>query len=57
MTLNQAAPGQAPRRVSLFRAGDRDGVEEVVAEQRKLSTNFDWCITQGMHITRLRGTV
>jgi pimeloyl-ACP methyl ester carboxylesterase len=51
MTLKQAAPGQAPRLVSLFRAGDRDGVEQVVAEQRRASIGFDWCITQGMHIT------
>jgi hypothetical protein len=37
--------------VSLFKAGDRTGVEALVAEQRKQSTCFDWCITQGMHIT------
>jgi len=51
MTLKQAAPGQDRRLISLFMAGDRDGVEALVAEQRKVSTCFDWCITQGMHIT------
>jgi pimeloyl-ACP methyl ester carboxylesterase len=51
MTLKQAAPGQDRRLNSLFKAGDRDGVEALVAEQRKVSTCFDWCITQGMHIT------
>jgi hypothetical protein len=37
--------------MSLFRANDREGVEKIVAEQRQLSTNFNWAITQGMHIT------
>jgi pimeloyl-ACP methyl ester carboxylesterase len=51
MTLNQATPGQNKHLLSLFKAGDRKGVEALVAEQRALSTCFDWCITQGMHIT------
>jgi hypothetical protein len=51
MTLKQATPGQDRRLSSLFMAGDRDGVEALVAVQRKVSTCFDWCITQGMHIT------
>ena len=38
--------------MSLFRANDREGVEKIVAEQRQSSTNFNWAITQGMHITR-----
>jgi hypothetical protein len=37
--------------VSLFRAGDRKGVEALVALERLPSSVFDWCITQGMHIT------
>ena len=55
MTLKQAAPGQDRRLISLFMAGDRDGVEALIAEQRKVSTCFDWCITQGMHITGTHG--
>ncbi len=51
MTLKQMTPGQDKYLVSLFKAGDRKGVEALVAEQRKLSTCFNWCITQGMHIT------
>jgi len=37
--------------ISLFKAGDRQGTEALVAEQRTPSSVFDWCITQGMHIT------
>jgi hypothetical protein len=50
MTLKQIAPGQDNRLLSLFRAGDRKGVEALVAEQRG-NLSFNWCITQGMHIT------
>jgi pimeloyl-ACP methyl ester carboxylesterase len=50
MTLKQIAPGQDKRLVSLFRAGDRQGVDALVAEQRG-NISFNWCITQGMHIT------
>jgi pimeloyl-ACP methyl ester carboxylesterase len=51
MTLKQMTPGQDKDLVSLFQAGDRQGVEALVADQRKQSTCFNWCITQGMHIT------
>jgi pimeloyl-ACP methyl ester carboxylesterase len=51
MTLRQMFPGRDRAMISLFRTGDREGVEEIVAEQRKSSTNFNWAITQGMHIT------
>jgi len=51
MALRQMSPGQDRRLMSLLRADDRAGVEQVVEEQRKTSTNFDWAITQGMHIT------
>lgn len=51
MTLKQIAPGQDKRLVSLFKAGDRKGVEALVAEQRTASISLNWCITQGMHIT------
>jgi pimeloyl-ACP methyl ester carboxylesterase len=51
MTLKQMSPGQDQRLLSLFEAGDRDGTEVLVAEQRKASVCFGWCITQGMHIT------
>jgi hypothetical protein len=44
-------PGRDKYLVSLLKAGDRKGVEALVAEQRTLGTCFDWCITQGMHIT------
>ena len=44
-------PGKAQQLVSLFKAGDRKGTEKLVAEQRRPSSVFDWCITQGMHIT------
>jgi pimeloyl-ACP methyl ester carboxylesterase len=50
MTLKQIAPGQDKRLVSLFRVGDRQGVDALVAEQRG-NISFNWCITQGMHIT------
>jgi hypothetical protein len=50
MTLKQMAPGQDKRLVSLFKAGDRTGVEALIAEQRTASISFNWCITQGMHI-------
>jgi pimeloyl-ACP methyl ester carboxylesterase len=51
MTLKQIAPGQDTRLVSLFKAGDRTGVETLIAEQCTASISFNWCITQGMHIT------
>jgi hypothetical protein len=35
----------------LFKAGDRQGIEALVAAQRTPSSVFDWCIAQGMHIT------
>jgi len=50
MTLKQIAPGQDKRLVSLFRVGGRQGVDALVAEQRG-NISFNWCITQGMHIT------
>jgi pimeloyl-ACP methyl ester carboxylesterase len=52
MALRQMFPGQDRALMSRFNANDREGVEAIVAEQRRLSTNFDWAITQGMHITR-----
>jgi pimeloyl-ACP methyl ester carboxylesterase len=51
MTLNQMTPGKAAELMSLFMAGDRKGTDELVALQRTPSSVFDWCITQGMHIT------
>ncbi len=54
MTLKQMAPGRDQRLISLLEAGDRKGVEALVAEQRKTSICFGWCITQGMHITGTR---
>lgn len=54
MALRQATPGQGMRLASLLKAGDRNEVEALVAEQRELRTCFDWCITQGMHITGTR---
>jgi pimeloyl-ACP methyl ester carboxylesterase len=54
MTLKQMAPGKAQQLISLFRAGDRQGTEALVAEQRTPNSVFDWCITQGMHITGTR---
>jgi hypothetical protein len=51
MTLKQMRPGKAQQLVSLFRAGDRKGCETLVAEERLPSSVFDWCVTQGMHIT------
>jgi hypothetical protein len=51
MTLKQMTPGKAAELVSLFKAGDRKGVEDLVARQRTPSSVFDWCVTQGMHIT------
>jgi hypothetical protein len=52
MALRQMSPGRDRAVMSLFRVKDREGVESIVAEQRRLSTNFSWAITQGMHITR-----
>jgi hypothetical protein len=54
MTLKQMTPGKAQQLISLFKAGDRQGTEALVAEQRTPSSVFDWCITQGMHITGTR---
>jgi hypothetical protein len=51
MTLKQMRPGKAQELVSLFKAGDRKGAEALVAVERLPSSVFDWCITQGMHIT------
>ena len=51
MTLKQMTPGKAQQLVSLFMAGDRANVEALVAEQRTPDSVFDWCVTQGMHIT------
>jgi pimeloyl-ACP methyl ester carboxylesterase len=38
----------------IVKAGDRQGTETLVAEQRTPNSVFDWCITQGMHITGTR---
>lgn len=51
MTLKQMRPGKAQELVSLFKAGDRKATEALVAEERLPSSVFDWCVTQGMHIT------
>jgi pimeloyl-ACP methyl ester carboxylesterase len=51
MTLKQMRPGKAQQLVSLFKAGDRKATEALVAEERLPNSVFDWCITQGMHIT------
>ena len=51
MTLKQMRPGKAQELVSLFRAGDRKATEALIAEERLPSSVFDWCVTQGMHIT------
>jgi hypothetical protein len=54
MTLKQMTPGKAAQLISLFKAGDRNGTEALVAKQRTPNSVFDWCITQGMHITGTR---
>jgi pimeloyl-ACP methyl ester carboxylesterase len=54
MTLKQMTPGKAAQLISLFKVGDRKGTEALVAEQRAPNSVFDWCITQGMHITGTR---
>ena len=51
MTLKQMSPGKAEELVSLFKSGDRKAAEALVERQRTPSSVFDWCITQGMHIT------
>ena len=51
MTLKQMRPGKAQELVSLFKAGDRKATEALIAEERLPSSVFDWCVTQGMHIT------
>jgi pimeloyl-ACP methyl ester carboxylesterase len=51
MTLKQMRPGKAQELLSLFKSGDRKGTEKLVAEERLPSSVFDWCVTQGMHIT------
>ena len=51
MTLKQMRPGKAQQLVSLFKASDRKQCEALVAEERLPSSVFDWCVTQGMHIT------
>jgi len=54
MTLKQMTPGKAQQLMSLFQAGNREGTEALVALQRTPNSVFDWCITQGMHITGTR---
>ena len=51
MTLKQMRPGKAQKLVSMFNAGDRQGTEAVVDEERLPSSIFEWCVVQGMHIT------
>ena len=51
MTLKQMPPGQDKRLASLFKAGDRKGVEALIAQYRESTVCLNWCITQGMHIT------
>jgi pimeloyl-ACP methyl ester carboxylesterase len=51
MALKQMTPGKAPELVSLFNAGDRTATEDLVARERTPNSVFDWCVTQGMHIT------
>jgi hypothetical protein len=51
MTLKQIPPGQDKRLLSLFKAGDRKGVDDLVAQYLHSTVCFYWCITQGMHIT------
>ena len=51
MTLKQMRPGKAQELVSLFKAGDRKASEALIAEERLPNSVFDWCVTQGMHIT------
>ena len=51
MTLKQMRPGKAQELMSLFKAGDRKGTDALIALERLPSSVFEWCITQGMHIT------
>ena len=51
MTLKQMRPGKAQELISFFKAGNRKATEALVAEERLPSSVFDWCVTQGMHIT------
>ena len=51
MTLKQMRPGKAQELVSLFKAGDRKACEALIASERLPNSVFDWCVTQGMHIT------
>ena len=51
MTLKQMRPGKAQELVSLFKAGDRKACEALIAGERLPNSVFDWCVTQGMHIT------
>src|SRR5262249_32463029 len=51
MTLKQMSPGKAQQLISLFKAGDRKGTEALVTLERRPNSVFDWCVTQGMHIT------
>lgn len=55
MLLNQVTPGQKNRLQTLFQAGHRDQVEELVLQQFDPAvngnSNFAWSVTQGMHIT------
>ena len=52
MTLKQMRPGKAQELISLFKAGDRKGTRGARSPSERLPNSvFDWCITQGMHIT------
>jgi hypothetical protein len=51
MTLKQMRPGKPQELMSLFKAGDRKATEALVASERLPRSVFDWCVTQGMHIT------
>ena len=57
MTLKQMRPGKAQQLVSAFKAGDRKATEAIVAEERLPSSVFDWCVTQGMHITGTKNSI
>lgn len=51
MTLKQMRPGKAPELLSRFKAGDRVETEKLIAAERVPNSVFEWCVTQGMHIT------
>ena len=54
MTLKQMAPGKAQQLVSLFRAGDRQGTEALVAEAAHAELRVRLVHNAGMHITGTR---